>query len=120
VTFGVPEELSSDGGPEFRAAATEDFLQRWGVHHHLSSTYFAQSNGRTEVAVKTAKRLLMLNLGPGGNLSQDSFLRAMLRLHNTPDLVSRQHRLYLVIRCVMHFHLLTGWRSILIQQCAQP
>jgi hypothetical protein len=55
------------------------------VHHLLSSAHFAQSNARAEGAVKTAKRLLMSNLGPGGNLSQDSFLRAMLQLHKTPD-----------------------------------
>ena len=30
-TFGVPNELSSDGGPEFMAGTTKDFLKRWGV-----------------------------------------------------------------------------------------
>ena len=29
ATFGVPEELSSDGGPEFMASHTEDFLRLW-------------------------------------------------------------------------------------------
>ena len=29
-TFGVPKELSSDGGPEFTASGTQDFLNRWG------------------------------------------------------------------------------------------
>jgi len=38
-TFGVPEELSSDGGPEFTASTTGEFLQRWGVRHRLSSAY---------------------------------------------------------------------------------
>ncbi|KAK3700483.1 hypothetical protein QZH41_004740 [Actinostola sp. cb2023] len=58
-TFGVPQELSSDGGPEFKA--------------------------RAEVAVKTAKRLLMSNTGPTGSLDHDRFLCAMLQLRNTPD-----------------------------------
>ena len=31
ATFGVPEELSSDGGPEFAAGCTEVFLRFWGV-----------------------------------------------------------------------------------------
>ena len=56
ATFGVPEELSSDGGPEFVAGDTENFLRLWGVRHRLSSVSFPQSNGRAEVAVKTAKR----------------------------------------------------------------
>ena len=46
---------------------------------------FPQSNGRAEVAVKTAKRLLMSNTSPTGSLDQDRFLRAMLQLRNTPD-----------------------------------
>ena len=66
ATFGVPEELSSDGGPEFTAGCTEKFLRKWGVKHRLSSAYFPQSNGRVKVAVKKAKRLLQSNTGPQG------------------------------------------------------
>ena len=83
--FGVPNEISSDGGPEFSAAATTSFLRQWGVHHRTSSAYHPQSNGRAEVAVKSAKRLLRSNIGPSGSLNTDSFLRAMLQLRNTPD-----------------------------------
>lgn len=85
ATFGVPEELSSDGGPEFTAGVTRDFLVRWGVKHRISSSYHPQSNGRAEVAVKTTKRLLRSNVGPTGMLDNDRFLRALLQLRNTPD-----------------------------------
>ena len=85
ATFGVPEELSSDGGPEFTASCTEAFLRLWGVRHRVSSAHFPRSNGRAEVAVKTAKRLLMSNTGPTGSVNHDRFLRAMLQLRNTPD-----------------------------------
>ena len=84
-TFGVPMELSSDGGPEFTAGQTMDFLKRWGVRQRVSSAYFPQSNGRAEVAVKSAKRLLRSNVGPSGSLNSDSFMRAILQLRNTPD-----------------------------------
>ena len=84
-TFGVPEEIASDGGPEFTAESTQKFLSTWGVRHRVSSAYFPQSNGRAEVAVKTAKRLLSSNIGPTGDLDHDQFLRAMLQLRNTPD-----------------------------------
>lgn len=83
--FGVPLELSSDGGPQFRASATEAFLAKWGISHRISSAYFPQSNGRAEVAVKTAKRLLLDNVSPSGSLNNDKFLRAILQLRNTPD-----------------------------------
>ncbi|MEL6804796.1 MAG: transposase family protein, partial [Bacteroidota bacterium] len=85
MTFGVPEEISSDGGPEFTAHTTTQFLSRWDVRHRISSAHYAQSNGRAEVAVKAAKRLLRSNIGQSGSLNTDNFLRAMLQLRNTPD-----------------------------------
>ena len=84
--FGVPEELSSDGGPQFKAMVTKEFLAKWGIRHRVSSAYFPQSNGRAEVAVKTAKRLLLDNIDPSGSIDNDKFLRAMLQLRNTPDI----------------------------------
>ena len=85
VTFGVPEELSSDGGPEFVAQESVDFYERWGTYHRLSSSYFPQSNGRAEVAVKMTKRLLEDNTGPDGSLNNDKVVRALLQQRNTPD-----------------------------------
>ena len=43
-TFGVPDEITSDGGPEFIALETLEFYKKWAVHHHLSSSYFPQGN----------------------------------------------------------------------------
>ena len=56
--------ISSDGGPKFTAGCTEAIMCHWGIQHRLLSAHFTQSNGRAEVAVKTAKRLLMSNTGP--------------------------------------------------------
>ena len=85
ATFGVPMQLSSDGGPEFSADITKEFLSKWDVTHRVSSAYNAESNGRAEVAVKSTKRLLMSNVDAGGSLNNDNFLRAMLTQRNTPD-----------------------------------
>ena len=84
-TFGIPEELSSDGGPEFTADKTKEFLRQWGVRHRISSAYHPQSNGRAEVAVKSTKRLMRSNLGPTGTLDSDRLLRALLQMRNSPD-----------------------------------
>ena len=85
VTYGIPDELASDGGPQFTATSTRQFLLDWGVHHRLSSVAFPHSNCRAEIGVKTVKRLLMDNTGDSGDLDTDKFQRAMLRYRNTPD-----------------------------------
>ena len=72
-TFGIPEELSSDGGPEFTANLSQKFLRDWGVSHRKSSVAFPHSNCRAEIGVKSAKRLIMSNTDTNGNLDTDSF-----------------------------------------------
>ena len=82
--FGVPKELSSDGGPEFTAKETQEFLNGWGVKHRRSAAYFPQSNGRAEVAVKSAKRALRGKVDVDGTLNTDKMVKALLAIRNTP------------------------------------
>ena len=70
VTFGIPNELASDSGPEFTATATRQFLEDWGVHHRLSSVAFPHSKCRAEVGVKTVKRLISDSTTPSGDISE--------------------------------------------------
>ena len=89
VTFGIAEELSSDGGPEFKAGATKTFLKNWGIGHRISSVANPHSNCRAEVGVKMVKRMLVSSTGPRGSLNTDAFQRAMLVYRNTPDSMSK-------------------------------
>ena len=84
VTYGIAEELASDGGPEFTAAFTQQFLRDWGVAHRLSSVAYPHSNTRAEIGVKSAKRMIMENTGPQGDVDIPAFQRAMLTYRNTP------------------------------------
>ena len=79
VTFGIADELSSDGGPEFTATATHKFLKNWSVHHRFSSVAFSNSNCRAEIGVKTVKRLITNNTGSNGELNTDALQRAKLQ-----------------------------------------
>ena len=85
VTYGIADELSSDGGPELTAEETQQLLWNWGVHRRLSSVALAHSNGRAELGVKTCKRMLMDNTGPNGEINLGKFQRGMLQYHNAPD-----------------------------------
>ena len=84
VLLGVPEECASDGGPTFVSRETQDFMDRWGVRHRLSSVAFPHSNTRAELGVKTCKRMIRENTGPKGTLDTDKFARALLAYRNTP------------------------------------
>ena len=88
-TFGIPEELSTDGGPEFTATSTKKFLLDWGVHHRISSAYYPHSNCRAELGVKTVKRILMDNTDNSGSLNTNKFQRAILTFRNTPNPVTK-------------------------------
>ena len=83
-TFNVPEELSSDGGPQLTASPVQNLLKHYGINHRLSSAYFPHSNMRAELAVKTSKRLIRDNTDSRGSLNTDAFVRAILQLRNTP------------------------------------
>jgi hypothetical protein len=85
VTFGIPDECATDGGPEFTAAATQTFLKEWGVHHRLSSVAFPHSNCRAEIGVKTVKWLITNNTDSHGSLDTNALQQAILQYHNTPD-----------------------------------
>ena len=82
--YGAPMEISIDGGTNLNSEEMRKFFESWGVSTRISSAYFAQSNGRAEAAVKTAKRVLMDNTGPGGTLNTDKVAVALLQYYNTP------------------------------------
>ncbi|KAG0726345.1 hypothetical protein GWK47_036810 [Chionoecetes opilio] len=50
--FGIPEELSCDGGTNLTSQESRGFLDTWRVRLRVSSAHYLQSNGRAEAAVK--------------------------------------------------------------------
>lgn len=89
-TYGIPDSLSSDGGPEFTSNKTSTFLNSWGVSHRRSSAYNPHSNCRAKLGVKTVKRLISGNTGNTGDLDRDTFQQAILSYRNTPDPTTKE------------------------------
>ncbi len=83
-TYGVAEQVFSDGGLPLVSSDVQDYLDRWGVKHNISSAHYPQSNGRAELAIKTAKRMLQNNIGRNGSLKTEAVCRALLQYRNTP------------------------------------
>ena len=84
VTYGAPEELASEGEPPFKSSEYDTFLRNWGVYKRQSSAYYPQSNGRAELALKSAKRILSDKVDGSGRLNHDRVARALLVHRNTP------------------------------------
>ena len=82
--WGVPEEISLDGGPNLASNEVKSWLKQWGVSIRLSSAYYPQSNGRAEVAVKSIKRLINGNTGNKGSINTDQIAQALLQHRDTP------------------------------------
>ena len=80
-SYGCPTRLFSDGGRQFTAAETQEFLDRWGVRHRLSTAAYPQSNGLAESAVKSLKALLKKC---GNKAQSEIFKEGLLELRNTP------------------------------------
>ena len=77
---GIPDVLVSDNGPQYASHEFKTFSQKWEFEHRTSSPGYAQSNGKAESAVKTAKRLMQKAAAAG----QDPYL-ALLDHRNTPS-----------------------------------
>ena len=84
-TYGVPEEIATDGALVYVSGTVRKFLETWGVTHRVSSAYNPHSNLRAESGVKSMKRLIAENTGVGGSLNTDRFMAALLTYRNTPD-----------------------------------
>ena len=82
--YGALEEISTDEGSIFMSKEFQEFLRSWCVQHRLSSVAYAQLNGRAEVAVQTAKRILRCNISSNGSVDSDKVARAVLQYRNTP------------------------------------
>ena len=82
--YDAPEELSSHGGPPFSDYSFQQFLKYWVVKQRISSVAYPQSNGRAELAVKAAKKLIRDCTGHQGSLDNDMAALAILQYRNTP------------------------------------
>ena len=79
----VPELMWSDGGPQFTSQHLASFLHSWGVSHKMSSPHYPQSNGKSESAVKSMKKLISATW-TDCTVDRNKLSRALLQYRNTP------------------------------------
>ena len=76
---GIPQEVMSDNGPQYKAFKFTKFAKDWQFSHKTSSPYYPKSNGLAESTVKTVKRLIKKS-----KVSNQDMLKGLLILRNTP------------------------------------
>ena len=79
----VPGLMWSDGGPQFTSQHLASFLHSWGVSHKMSSPHYPQSNGKSESAVKSMKKLISASW-TDRTVDRNTLSRALLQYRNTP------------------------------------
>ncbi|XP_020917563.1 uncharacterized protein K02A2.6 [Exaiptasia diaphana] len=77
--YGIPNELMTDNGPNFTSREFKQFTDIYNIEHVTSSPTYAQSNGKAENSVKTAKNIMQKAL----DAQADPYL-ALLDFRNTP------------------------------------
>ena len=78
--FGMPDVIVTDNGPQFASAEFAVFVKQKGITHVTSSPLYAQSNGKSENAVKMLKLLFAK-----AKQSGESEYMALLDWRNTPS-----------------------------------
>ena len=78
-TFGLPNCIRTDGGPQFDCKEFKEYLDNLDIEHELSSPYNPSSNGLAEAGVKQVKHLMLKCASEGSN-----YTHALHAYRNTP------------------------------------
>ena len=81
ATYGLPEHLVSDNGPQFTSADFAEFMKVNGIKHIRCAPYHPSSNGCAERFVQTFKRAI--SSGIHRNLSREQQLMSFLLTYRT-------------------------------------
>ena len=59
VHFGIPREIVKDGGPWFTSHLIKKLVEKYIIHHRITSSYHPQANGQVESTNKVIKGILI-------------------------------------------------------------
>lgn len=76
---GIPKELVSDNGSQYKSKRFRYFMREWNVKHTTSSPRYPRSNGFSESMVKSVKRTIKKC-----SRSKQDICKGLLILRNTP------------------------------------
>ena len=83
ASYGLPEQIVSDNGPQFTADEFAHFCRQNGIRHIRSAPYHPATNGAVERFVQTLKKSLRASSRDGLNLPF-SLANFLLQYRSTP------------------------------------
>lgn len=85
--YGLPEQLVSDNGPQFRSEEFAEFMRQSGIKHYRSAVYHPATNGAVERFVKTLKQAIKTGR-LAGKPSREVLSSFLLRYRSTAHAVT--------------------------------
>ena len=76
---GIPSELVSDNGSQYKSKTFKQFSKQWEFTHTTSSPRYSRSNGLAESAVKTVKTMIKKCIATNTDVK-----KGLLAIRNTP------------------------------------
>ena len=70
ATFGLPEQILTDNGPQFVSEEFQEFTRSNGIQHIKIAPYHPRSNGMAERFVQTFKTAMKKMVNEGGDINQ--------------------------------------------------
>ena len=77
--FGRPDEIMTDGGPQYSGKQFKEFTKNWGICHTMSSPHYPRSNGFIERHVRHVKPIIRKTIRNGEDIQL-----TLLNLRATP------------------------------------
>ena len=87
---GLPEQLVSDNGPQFRSEQFPRFTRQNGIKHILVAPYHPTSNGAAKRSVRVVKEALEKQMlqGTGGMTLKHRLANFLIKYRSTPHSVT--------------------------------
>ena len=83
ATFGIPEQIVSNSGPQFASEEFQAFIKSNGIRHITSAPYHSATNGLAERIVQTFKQVLYA-MFQSSKLVKEKLAKFLIAYRSTP------------------------------------
>lgn len=82
--FGIPQSMTTDNGPQFRAMELKRFCHSYNIHHNLTTPYWPERNSAVERQNRNLKKRIKISVAQETDWIRDLY-EYLLFYHSTPQ-----------------------------------